>query len=150
MRVILVDFDGVINSYISGFTNDSDIPDPPIDGAQDYIARLRRQYRVVVFSTRARTTEGTAAVKGWLSKYSIETDGITAIKIPCWLMIDDRAINFGGKWDSEMLKKIDEFQTWQDSAAESREKMVPESDLKDPLKGLFDPEPQEPINQDLI
>jgi hypothetical protein len=146
MKVILVDFDGTINSYKSGYTSDGDIPDEPVEGAQDSIARLRRKFRVIVFSARARSVEGKNAIVAWLSKYGIEVDGVTAVKIPAAMQIDDTSVTFDGKWDGEMMKKIDEFQSWQDKEALSREVMKP----VDELEGLFDKPQIETPSEDLI
>jgi len=145
LKVICIDFDATINSYKSGWTSESDIPDSPIDGAQDAIARLRRNFRVVVFSTRARTVEGKNAVRSWLAKNGIEVDGITAIKIPAFAYVDDRAINFNGNW-TEAMRAIQNFETYQDVEARSRELEV----HKDEIDGLFDKGNIEPVNMDLI
>lgn len=139
MQVILIDFDGTINSYRSGFTRDGDIPDPPLEGAQDAIMRLRKQFRVIVFSARARSVEGKNAIIAWLAKNSIEVDGITATKIPAFCQVDDTSIKFDGNW-VETQRAIEDFQTWQDREALTRELMVPEENLPktDELVGLFD------------
>lgn len=134
MEVICVDFDATINSYRSGFTRDGDIPDEPIEGAIDAIARLRRKYKVVVFSTRARTVEGRNAVIAWLAKYNCEVDGVTFEKIPAKIYLDDRGLKFNGNW-TEALQEIDKFSTWQDIEELTKERMVPKEELD--MDGVF-------------
>lgn len=129
MKVVCVDFDGVINSYRSGFTRDGEIADEPLPGAQDAIMRLRRKYTVLVFSTRARSVEGRNAIIAWLAKYNIEVDGIVNQKPPAHVYIDDRAVCFTGDW-TRCMTEVENFQTWQDIEAETREQMVSKENLQ--------------------
>ncbi|MEK8018006.1 MAG: AAA family ATPase [Candidatus Parabeggiatoa sp.] len=107
---ILVDFDGVINSYRSGWQkNEAYLPDLPVLGAQAALSLLSQQYKVVVFSTRARTEAGKQAIESYLKKYGIYFDQITNRKLPAVMSIDDRAIRFRN-WqqalkDSKRIRK---------------------------------------------
>ena len=42
----------------------------------------------------------------WLKKYGIEVDGVTAEKLPAVAYVDDRAVEFNGVWNSELLSRI--------------------------------------------
>lgn len=113
---IAIDFDGVINSYTSGwsktsYTPEADIPDEPVPGAREEIARLRQHYKIVVYSTRAKSEAGVKAMKNWLEKHGIEVDNILHTKLPATVLIDDRAICFDGNWTG-MLEKVRDFKTW--------------------------------------
>lgn len=129
MDIICVDFDGVVNSYRSGFTRDQDIPDEPMPGAADAIMRLRRTYKVVIFTTRARTVEGRNAVIAWLAKYGIEVDGITHYKIPAKIYLDDRGLKFEGDW-VQAMQEIEHYATWQDIDELTRQQMKPKEDVE--------------------
>jgi len=91
---VLVDFDGVIHSYTSEFTKPWEILDPPIKGAKEAIADLRKDYRVMVFSTRGLSKLGVKAMRKWLTDNGIKVDGFTAKKIPAAAYIDDNAVAF--------------------------------------------------------
>lgn len=107
-RTICLDFDGVVHSYRSGWRGAPVIPDPPIHGTAAAIARLRQQYRVVIYSARCRTIEGRQAIDAWLRKHSIEVDEICEHKPPALVYVDDRAIPFRGDWD-QVIADIRQF-----------------------------------------
>ena len=99
-RTICLDFDGVIHSYRSGWCGAEVIPDPPIHGTQEAIARLRRQFRVVVHSARCGTDAGYEAVKAWLNRHRLEVDDVCRYKPPAAIYVDDRAVPFRGDWQA--------------------------------------------------
>ena len=111
-RTIVLDFDGVIHSYTSGYQGRFTIPDPPVEGIADAIRELRKDFRVVVVSTRCQYTGGVSAVIGWLHKWGIQVDDVRATKPPAVVYVDDRALCFDG--DAAALPdKIRNFKTWQ-------------------------------------
>ena len=110
-KVIAIDFDGVIHSYKSGWQGASVANDPPVDGMAEAIAELRREYQVVVVSSRCLHEGGTQAIKDYLEKHNIAVDGITGEKIPALAYIDDRAIPFYGK-ASELPGQVKRFKPW--------------------------------------
>lgn len=128
MKVLALDFDGVVHSYKSGWTSDGDIPDPAIKGAAEGIKRLRIDYKVVIFSARARTVEGRNAIIAWLAKNGIEVDGVTDKKIPAHVYIDDRAICFTGDWNA-LQEDVKDFMSWQDIEALTKVQMVPTEEV---------------------
>ena len=99
MKTVCLDFDGVIHSYTSGWKGLTVIPDPPIHRVDQAIARLRKNYRVVVHSSRCCSEEGIQAIVEWLDKNSIEVDEVCEHKPPASIYVDDRAIAFTGDWD---------------------------------------------------
>ena len=84
------------------------IPDPPIHGTKDAIARLRQQYRIAIHSARCHTEAGRRAVANWLQRYDIEVDEVCEHKPPALIYVDDRAIRFRGNWD-DVLAEIRQF-----------------------------------------
>ena len=107
-RTVCLDFDGVLHSYRSGWRGSTVIPDPPIHGTREAVARLREQYRVVVYSARCRTPEGRGAVELWLRKHDIQVDEVCDFKPPALVYVDDRAIQFRGDWD-QAITEIRQF-----------------------------------------
>ena len=107
-RTICLDFDGVLHSYRSGWCGAEIIPDPPIHGTREAIARLREHYRVAVYSSRCRTEEGRRAIKNWLQKHDIAVDEVSEHKPPALVYVDDRAVRFRGNWD-DVLVEIRQF-----------------------------------------
>lgn len=96
MKTILIDFDGVIHSYVSGWKGIDIIPDPPIENVKEMIDELRENYVVTIFSSRCLEEKGIEAMKAWLNHYKIKVDGFTATKIPAMVLIDDRVVRFEG------------------------------------------------------
>jgi len=90
---VCLDFDGVINSYQSGWTGDvTDIPDSPTPGAAEAITKLREKYKILVLSSRCETEEGKQAIQEWLDKHGIKVDGVVQHKPPAIAYVDDNAI----------------------------------------------------------
>ncbi len=70
--ILCLDFDGVIHSYTSGWKGPRNIPDPPNDGAiQFMLDALEAGYDVVIHSSRARYFGGIWAMKSWLKKWGV-------------------------------------------------------------------------------
>ena len=112
MKNVIFDFDGVINSYKSGWEDALTISDPPVEGIKEAIAEVRKAgYAVYVVSSRCTIKGGTAAIREYLDKYGIEVDGVRATKPPAVATIDDRAICFDGHPET-LLAKIEEFKPW--------------------------------------
>lgn len=107
---VVFDFDGVIHSYISGWSETPN--DPPVKYIKEEIDLIRKEgYEVVVVSTRCDTKEGKNTVIEYLAKHNIQVDRVTDIKPPALAYIDDRAIKFDGNAKS-LLYKIQNFIPW--------------------------------------
>ncbi|HEY3789250.1 MAG TPA: hypothetical protein VGL71_10360 [Urbifossiella sp.] len=107
-RTVCLDFDGVLHSYRTGWCGAEIIPDPPIHGTREAVARLRQLYRVVVLSSRCHTEAGRKAVANWLERHEIVVDEVCEHKPPAIVYVDDRAIRFRGNWD-DLLTEIRQF-----------------------------------------
>lgn len=108
---IVMDFDGVIHSYVSGWQGLDIIPDPPVEGIEDCIKLLREKYRVVVVSSRTSSLTGRYAVEKYLDEHNIEVDDVCCEKPPALAYIDDRAICFDGNPEA-LMSKVEEFKPW--------------------------------------
>ena len=111
-KTVVLDFDGVIHSYTSGWKGVAIIPDPPVVGIKEAIEEIRKEYKVVIVSTRCFQEGGLKAVRKWLNKHDITVDEVLAHKPPAIVYIDDRAITFDGN-TKDLLHQIRMFKTWQ-------------------------------------
>ena len=105
-RTILIDLDGVLNTY-TGKYDENRIP-PIKDGACEFLSELSKEYRVVVFTSRNLFLVSKWIIDNNLSEY---VSNITNVKEPSYLIIDDRCITFDGNYD-ELKKCIDNFMVW--------------------------------------
>jgi hypothetical protein len=123
-KLISIDFDGVLNSYTSGWTGPGDTPDAPVPGAMRFLADLvdDPRFDAVIYSSRCASEEGVLAIRQWLDRHLVAELGehaghyvgnrirVAASKPPAFVHIDDRAICFDGTWPS--LDEIDGFVPW--------------------------------------
>lgn len=113
---VAIDFDGVINSYRSGFVAVDNIPDPPVDGVLIGIMKyIDHGFKVYIFSTRNNQPSGTAAIFAWLRKHGMPETYMRKLNIVSGkpiakLYIDDRAYQFTGKLPS--VEYIENFKPW--------------------------------------
>lgn len=112
-KTIVFDFDGVIHRYSKGWQGIDDIYDEPVEGIKEVIEELRKEYEVVIVSTRTANKDGETAIKQWLQKYEIVVDRVLKEKPPAILYIDDRAICFDGNTKT-LIDEIKNFKTWQE------------------------------------
>lgn len=128
--IICVDFDGVIHSYSSGWKGADVIPDPPVEGAIEWlvahlpvpdalgIAPPYEGPEPVIYSARSSQRGGIKAMKAWFVKHGLDEWYIRddILKFPetkpaAFLTIDDRAICFDGRFPT--TEEMMGFQTWQ-------------------------------------
>lgn len=129
--IICVDFDGVIHSYKSGWKGADVIPDPPVEGALDWlrdhlpipesISCMGPPYigpEPVIYSARSSQRGGIKAMKEWFIKHGMHqayfSDDILRFpeaKPPAFLTLDDRCIQFTGRFPK--TEEIMGFRTWQ-------------------------------------
>lgn len=111
-QTIVLDFDGVIHSYKSGWKGPTVIPDEPVKGIRLAIANMRWcGYEVVVVSTRCTTESGKRAVEEWLKDNDIVVDRVESQKPPAVIYVDDRALTFDGDCTT-LLDRIKKFKPW--------------------------------------
>lgn len=107
--IICLDFDGVVHSYTSGWQGARTIPDPPVEGALEFMeTALRLGYDVVIHSSRARYWGGIRAMRQWLKCVSGSAwyeggfePGLEDVRFTRWkpaaiVTLDDRAVRFEG------------------------------------------------------
>ena len=105
-KLLLIDLDGVLNEY-NGFFKEDQIPKIR-KGARDFIINLSVEYYIKIFTSRDKATTIKWLFENKLSEYVI---GVTNIKEPAYLYIDDRCICFDGHYNT-LLKKIDNFKVY--------------------------------------
>ena len=111
---VAFDFDGVINSYKSGWKGADIIPDPPVSGICDEIMKLHEAgHKIVIYTTRAVTSKGIQAVWTYLRSIGIYEciSDVTAEKPLAQCYVDDRAILFDGNSDG-LADKVTSFKAW--------------------------------------
>lgn len=123
--IICLDFDGVVHSYVSGWQGPRNIPDPPVEGAINFMLEAQSLgYEVVIHSSRARYFGGISAMRKWLRRHAgmawyeagfgdfegLEMVRFTRWKPPALVTIDDRAIRFDGKFPNP--KEAASLPTW--------------------------------------
>jgi hypothetical protein len=97
-----IDFDGVIHSHHLGY-HDGTIYGYPLPGSLDAIRKLSAQYRIIIFTAKAKPSRplvngktGIELVWEWLTLYGIAdcVAEVTAEKPRSFLYIDDNGYRF--------------------------------------------------------
>jgi len=119
--ILCLDFDGVLHSYSTGWKGATEIPDPPTDGAMEWLKELLEEdyFDVQIYSSRSRYEGGIQAMRKWLID-NFEAVGISdgkAYKLkfptekpPAFLQIDDRCICFNGEFPT--FEEMKNFKPW--------------------------------------
>lgn len=132
--ILCLDFDGVIHSYVSGWINESTIPDPLVPGAIEFMLEAAKVFKIAVFSSRGRSYDGRRAMRKYLtegiSSY-LHKGGYSPTLATSWdharewlgtnvdfpdqkpsafVTLDDRAITFCGRWPS--IQELLDFKPW--------------------------------------
>jgi hypothetical protein len=115
-KTIAIDFDGVINSYTSGWRGATETDDPVVSAATAIDGLFNRGYKLIIFSTRANTLEGVETIREYIRRHTendplADSIEITDRKPIADVYIDDRAIPFTGNW-AETLEQIETFKPW--------------------------------------
>lgn len=105
-KVILLDLDGVLNTY-NGNYND-DYIEPINKGALKLIKELAKNYKIKIFTSRNLLLASEWVIKNNLKKYIYD---VTNIKEPSFLIIDDRCIKFDGDY-KKLIENINSFKVW--------------------------------------
>ena len=106
MKTILLDLDGVLNTY-NGKYEENIIP-PLKTGAEEFLQQLAAEYIVVIFSTRKKEL-----VELWLKENNLDKyiNRVTNTKVPAFVHIDDRCIVFNGNYQ-DTIEKIKFFKPY--------------------------------------
>ena len=132
MKILCVDFDGVLHSYVSGWQGIAVVSDPPVSGAIDWLRSLLtdtedvccfapryKDFDVQIFSSRSKSWRGRRAMRHWLgtefAKAGYYYDLVKLLKFPrnkpaAWLTIDDRVWRFQGQFPS--TQEVLDFVPW--------------------------------------
>lgn len=128
--ILVIDFDGVLHSYVSGWKGIDQIPDPPVPGFAEFLEGAVKVFDVAVFSSRSAEFAGRTAMREWLAaqlaKYyeatmttaaavGRATDLRRKIAFPgqkpaAFISLDDRALTFNGVWPD--IAALRRFRPW--------------------------------------
>lgn len=130
--ILCIDFDGVINSYTSGWKGTDVIPDPPVPGAIEALLGYMDHFTVCLVTSRFNAWQEDPqtpqyAVTAWLRDNGVPVDKINRFadtgplqegkinfctsRPAAVLTIDDRGWTFDGTFPS--VEQIKAFRTWQ-------------------------------------
>lgn len=140
--IICCDFDGVLNSYKSGWQGANVISDPPVPGAMKWLAEMTvedenfEKFEIDIYSSRSKELGGIEAMKEWLRTHLIgyfmdEANPyagdaaeivLSRLSFPTQkpaasMTIDDRAFCFEGKFPS--ARWLLAFKPWNKGGATS-------------------------------
>ena len=106
MKTILVNLDGVLNTYDGNYI-ENQIP-PIKKDAEKFLEKISKNYRVIIFSTRKPKL-----ILNWLKENNLQKyiSDVTNTKLPAFAYIDDRCINFSGNYD-EIINKLQNFKPY--------------------------------------
>jgi hypothetical protein len=131
VKILALDFDGVLHSYKSGWKGPRTIPDEPVEGAIEFVESFilthctypesmcamapTGQWELCIYSSRSRYFGGRSAMRRWLVKHGMDPRFLEVIKFPLFkppatVQLDDRAIMFTGNWPE--FHEITEFRPW--------------------------------------
>ena len=105
-KTILIDLDGVLNDYVGNY--DKDFIPPIKVGTKEFLEDLSENYQVKIFTTRDKNLASKWVSENCLSELIV---GITNVKEPCWVYVDDRCITFDGNFEG-LIDKIDNFKPY--------------------------------------
>jgi hypothetical protein len=123
-KVLSLDFDGVIHSYVSGWSGADQINDPPVPGALRFLAEAVDEFDVAIFSTRNVQPNAIPAMQNWLLQHFTDyyggvedyaKDTLAKIRFPmekppAFVGIDDRILTFEGLFPS--METLKNFRPW--------------------------------------
>jgi len=109
--VLCLDFDGVLHSCTSGWKGADVIPDPPVDGAKEFLEKAKEHFTIAIFSSRTSQLGGRLAMMNWCHKHfnGISLD-FPMDKPAAKVSLDDRAITFTGVWPE--VTDLINFKPW--------------------------------------
>lgn len=115
MKILCLDFDGVLHSYSSGWQGADVISDPPVPGAISFLEEAVKHFEVHIFSSRSHQSGGIAAMIRWLAKNQLDANVYMQLKFPtekppAFVTLDDRALTFTGVWPS--MVELAAFVPW--------------------------------------
>jgi hypothetical protein len=116
-KILVLDFDGVCHSYTSGWKGAAVIPDPPVPGLFEFLAKAVEEFQVAIFSSRSHQEGGLQGMQDWFAlkcpaEFTFVLDQLQfpLVKPPGWVGIDDRVITFIGTWPD--IGYLANFKPW--------------------------------------
>lgn len=102
---ICVDFDGVLHSYVSGWTG-TEPADEAVSGAREFVHFLMQEgFAVYVLSCRARDAAGVAGMERWLSRHGFPPGITVTVEKPhAELYVDDKGLRFEGDFADIIIR----------------------------------------------
>lgn len=125
--ILCLDFDGVIHSYSSGWLGAGNIPDPPVEGTEEFLLEATKHFRVQIFSSRSKSIAGRMAMRRYVREHfdypltfsqDHDVDWLyEALSFPWFkpsalITIDDRALTFSGNWADYSPEALFAFKPW--------------------------------------
>lgn len=112
--ILCLDFDGVCHSYISGWQGVDIIPDPPVEGLEDFLKEAMQVFDIHIYSSRSSEHNGRHAMAEWFVQ-NISLEVCHSLRFPitkpsAFITIDDRAITFTGTWPD--VQELLTFKPW--------------------------------------
>ena len=106
-KTILIDLDGVLNNYT--YFDENFIP-PIKDGAKEFLKNIYNndEYELILFTTRNLLLASKWLIENDIDKFFKD---ITNIKLPAYMYIDDRAIQFNGDY-IKLFNDINNFKVY--------------------------------------
>ena len=104
-KTVMIDLDGVLDDY--KFYEEDKIP-PIKQGAKEFLERLSKNYRLVLFTTRNAKLAHNWLIDNKIDRYFYN---VTNVKEPAFVYLDDRGINFDGDFE-KALDKIQNFKPY--------------------------------------
>ena len=125
MRILSVDFDGVVSEYPTGWQGADNIVGGPVPGAIAFLREATEHFHVNIYSSRSGQPGGIPAMqnalKAWVADDNAMRDKgdeswVSKIHWPvskpaAFVALDDRALQFTGQWPS--METLLNFKTWQ-------------------------------------
>lgn len=105
-RTILIDLDGVLNTYTGGY--DENFIPPIREEAKEFLEQASENFDLKLFTTRPNVL-----TQKWLEENEIKQyfSEVTNIKKPAWLIIDDRCVTFDGNFKN-LSEQVSKFKPW--------------------------------------
>jgi hypothetical protein len=104
VKIISLDFDGVIHSYKSGWEGPRTIVDEPVNGALEFIVTALKKYEVHIFSSRSHYFLGRSAMKRWLRKQYFDVAIAGWDYTPEWMQHRISLTAFADPWQDEVTR----------------------------------------------
>lgn len=98
--ILALDFDGTVHSYSSGWKGPRVIPDPPVEGALEFVVTALDHFTVAIHSSRSGYWGGRSAMKHWFLHH-LEALGM-ASDAPRWWFDRICRTAFADPWDEEV------------------------------------------------